>query len=158
VTGRSSRALTFRRCYAESKPAYSALGSWGSAPVVSLHYPGHRPRCPEHHLRGRPLSTRISCATPNLYLKHADITVAQRYKRRQMKHLKQASETLAKTSEKHLKAIKNICNIQMKHSQTYVRNVLKYLKHMLVTCMYIQHLDLLLQQLYKTLATFVWNK
>jgi hypothetical protein len=34
-----------------------------------------------------------------------------------MKHLKHASETLAKTPEKHLKTIANICNIQMKHLQ-----------------------------------------
>jgi hypothetical protein len=33
-----------------------------------------------------------------------------------MKHLKQASETLAKkTPEKHLKTITNISNIQIKH-------------------------------------------
>jgi hypothetical protein len=64
-----------------------------------------------------------------------------------MKHLKQASETLAKTPEKHLKTTANICNIQMKH-----------LKHMLATCMYMQYPDLLLQHLDKTLATFVWNR
>jgi hypothetical protein len=32
-------------------------------------------------------------------------------KKRQMKHLKQASETLAKMAEKHLKTNANICNI-----------------------------------------------
>jgi hypothetical protein len=37
-----------------------------------------------------------------------------------MEHLKQASETLAKMPEKHLKTIANICNIQMKNLQTYV--------------------------------------
>jgi hypothetical protein len=37
-----------------------------------------------------------------------------------MKHLKQAFETLAKTPEKYLKTVANICNIQIKHSQTYV--------------------------------------
>jgi hypothetical protein len=47
-------------------------------------------------------------------LKHSDATVAT-YKRRQMKHLKQVSKTLAKTPKKHLKIITNICNIQMKH-------------------------------------------
>jgi hypothetical protein len=50
------------------------------------------------------------CATLDLLLKHLDATVAT-YKRKQMKHLKQASETLAKTSEKHLKTIANIYNI-----------------------------------------------
>jgi hypothetical protein len=40
--------------------------------------------------------------------------------KRQMKNLKQASETLAKTAEKHLKTIANIYNIKMKHLQTYV--------------------------------------
>jgi hypothetical protein len=34
-----------------------------------------------------------------------------------MKHLKYASETLAKTHEKHLKTIANILNIQIKHLQ-----------------------------------------
>jgi hypothetical protein len=42
---------------------------------------------------------RFPCATPDLYLKHPDTTVAT-YKRRQMKRLKQASETLAKKPEK----------------------------------------------------------
>jgi hypothetical protein len=52
-------------------------------------------------------------------LKHPDAIVAT-YKRRQIKHLKQVSETLAKTPEEHLKIIANICNIQIKHLQTYV--------------------------------------
>jgi hypothetical protein len=52
-------------------------------------------------------------------LKHPDATVTK-YKEREMKHLKPASETLAKTPEKHLKTIANICNIQMKHLQTYI--------------------------------------
>jgi hypothetical protein len=52
-------------------------------------------------------------------LKHPDTTVAT-YKRRQMKHFKQVSETLVKTLEKHLKPIAKIYNIQMKHLQTYV--------------------------------------
>jgi hypothetical protein len=64
-------------------------------------------------------SQRISCGTPDLLLKHPDTTVAT-YKRRQIKHLKQAYETLAKTAKKHLTTIANICNIQMKHLQTYV--------------------------------------
>jgi hypothetical protein len=75
-----------------------------------------------------------------------------------MKHLKQASETLTKTSEKHLKIIANICNIQMKHLQTYVWNSWKQLKHMLPICMYMQHLDPFLQHPDKPLATFVWNR
>jgi hypothetical protein len=59
------------------------------------------------------------CATSDLLLKHLDITVVT-YKRRQMKHLKHVSETLAKTLEKDLKTIVNICNIQIKHlQQTY---------------------------------------
>jgi queuine/archaeosine tRNA-ribosyltransferase len=40
--------------------------------------------------------------------------------KKQMKHLKYMSETLAKTREKHLKIIANICNIQIKHFATYV--------------------------------------
>jgi hypothetical protein len=43
-------------------------------------------------------------------LKHPDTSVAT-YKRRQMKHLKEVSKTLAKTPEKHLKTIANIFNI-----------------------------------------------
>jgi hypothetical protein len=74
---------------------------------------------PEHCPRRQPLPTRITYATPNLLLKHPDATVAT-YKRRQMKHLKRAFETLAQTPEKHLKTIANICNIQMKHLQTYI--------------------------------------
>jgi hypothetical protein len=50
------------------------------------------------------LSTRILCAIPDLLLKHPNVTVVT-YERRQMKHLKQASETLTKTPEKHLKII-----------------------------------------------------
>jgi hypothetical protein len=45
-------------------------------------------------------------------LKYSDTTVAT-YK-------KKIDETLVKTSEKHLKIIANICNIQIKHLQTYV--------------------------------------
>ena len=71
-----------------------------------------------------------------------------------MKHLKQASKTLAKTLEQHCKHMQNLdetlANIRMKH--------LKHLKYMLATCMYMQHPDLLLQHLDKTLATFVWNR
>jgi hypothetical protein len=40
----------------------------------------------------------ILCITPNPVLKHLDLTVAI-YKRRQMKYLKHASKTLAKTPE-----------------------------------------------------------
>jgi hypothetical protein len=113
-----------------------ASGLRGSAPVMGP--------------RRRPLFTRIPYATPNLFLKH-HVTVAT-YKRRQMKHLKQTPETLAKTLEKHLRTIANICNIQMKHSQTYVWNTRKHSKHMLATCMYMQHPDLLLQHPDKTLC------
>jgi hypothetical protein len=45
-------------------------------------------------------------------LKHIDATVAT-YRKRQMKYLKQTSETVVKTSEKHSKIIANICNIQI---------------------------------------------
>jgi hypothetical protein len=44
----------------------------------------------------------------DLFLKHPDATFAT-YKK--IKHLKYVSETLAKTPEKHLKTITNICNI-----------------------------------------------
>jgi hypothetical protein len=53
---------------------------------------------------------RIPCAISDLLLKHQDATLAT-YKRRQMKHLRYASETL----EKHLKTIANIRNIYIKH-------------------------------------------
>jgi hypothetical protein len=43
-------------------------------------------------------------------LKHPHATVVT-YKRRKTKHLKLASETLAKALEKHLKTIANIYNI-----------------------------------------------
>jgi hypothetical protein len=43
------------------------------------------------------------CNTPIL-LKHSDATLIT-YKRKQMKHLKHTSKTLAKTPEKHLKSI-----------------------------------------------------
>jgi hypothetical protein len=48
----------------------------------------------------------------DILLKHSDATVAI-YK-------KKTDETLAKTPEKHVKTIANICNIRMKHLQTYV--------------------------------------
>jgi hypothetical protein len=41
-------------------------------------------------------------ATSNLFLKHPDATLAT-YVRRQIKHLKYASETIAKTLENHYK-------------------------------------------------------
>jgi DICT domain-containing protein len=58
-------------------------------------------------------------------LKHPDATVAT-YKRKQMKHLKQASETLEITPEKHLKIIANIYSIQMnscKHTYETLKNI-----------------------------------
>jgi hypothetical protein len=82
-----------------------ASGSGGSAPVVIL--------------RRRPLSTRIACATPDLPFETSRCN-SYKIQEREMKHLKSAFETLAKTPEKHLKTIANICNIQMKHLQTYV--------------------------------------
>jgi nucleoside 2-deoxyribosyltransferase len=58
-------------------------------------------------------------------LKHSDATVAT-YKRRQMKCLKQVSETLVKTSEKifenHCKHIQHsdeiLANVHIKHLET----------------------------------------
>jgi len=44
-------------------------------------------------------------------LKHPDAIITT-YKRRQIKHLKQPSETLAKIPEKYLKTIANIYNIE----------------------------------------------
>jgi hypothetical protein len=55
-------------------------------------------------------------ATPDLLLKHPNTTVTI-YIRRQLKHLKHASETLEKTPETHLKTIATIHNIQIKHMQ-----------------------------------------
>jgi hypothetical protein len=52
---------------------------------------------------------------PDLLLKHPYVIVAI-YKRRQMKQLKQASEILTKTFEKHSKTIANICNIHCKYT------------------------------------------
>jgi hypothetical protein len=52
-------------------------------------------------------------------LKYPDATPAT-YKRRQMKYLKHASETLAKIPRKHLKNIANIGNIEIKTLATYV--------------------------------------
>ena len=49
----------------------------------------------------------IPCATSDLLLKHLDTTVAT-YKRRQMKHLKQVSETFTKTPGKYEKHLRNI--------------------------------------------------
>jgi hypothetical protein len=76
------------------------------------------PMSPGRRQRRRPLSTRIPYAAPDLLLKHLDATVVT-YKRRQMKHLKQASETLAK----RLKTFENHCK-HMQHPkkqlQTYV--------------------------------------
>jgi hypothetical protein len=56
----------------------------------------------------------IPCARPNLLLKHSNATIAT-YKRRHLKNLKQASETLVEEREKHLTTITNICNIQIEH-------------------------------------------
>jgi hypothetical protein len=74
----------------------------------------------------------IPCATPNLLLKYPDATVPT-YKIRQMKHLKQASKTLAKTPEnycKHMQHLnKTLTNIHMKHLkifETYVCNMHVY--------------------------------
>jgi hypothetical protein len=61
-----------------------------------------------------------TCATPDLLFKHPDAAL-ETYKRRQMKHLKYASETLAKkTPEKHLKTIVEHTQHQDKTLATYV--------------------------------------
>jgi hypothetical protein len=57
----------------------------------------------------------IPCATSDLLLKHPDTTLAT-YKKRQMKHLKHASETLAK----QLKTTANIHKHPNKTLATYV--------------------------------------
>jgi hypothetical protein len=69
-----------------------------------------------------------------------------------MKYLKQVSETLAKTSEKHLKTIANICNIRIK---TFANIHMKHMKTLEIYACNMQHLDLLLQYPDKTLATFI---
>jgi hypothetical protein len=67
----------------------------------------------------------------DLFLKHSDATLAIYKKKRQMKHLIHASETLAKTLENHCKhtqhlekhlqhMCENICNIQINMLATYV--------------------------------------
>jgi hypothetical protein len=53
------------------------------------------------------------------HMQHPDETLANIQKKTN-ETLKINSETLVKTHEKHLKSIANICNIQMKHSQTYI--------------------------------------
>jgi hypothetical protein len=100
-------------------------GSRESAPAVGSSHPGRRARHPGRRPRCRPFPTRILFATLNLLLKHLDTTVAT-YKRRQMKHLKQVSETLAKTSKKtfenHCKYMQHpnetLASIRMKHLKT----------------------------------------
>jgi hypothetical protein len=51
-----------------------------------------------------------TCATPNVFLKHSDETFT-RYVRRQMKHLKHVSKTIAKKLKTLEKPLQNICNI-----------------------------------------------
>jgi hypothetical protein len=63
----------------------------------------------------------------------------------------------ANHGNKHL-GTEGVCNIQIKHFQAYTWNTLKHLKHIPVTWMCKQHLDLILQHLDKTLAIFVWNR
>jgi hypothetical protein len=57
-------------------------------------------------------------ATPNLFLKHRDATLADVL--RQMKHLKHASETLEKTPGKHLKTIEKCTQYRDKTRATDV--------------------------------------
>jgi hypothetical protein len=67
---------------------------------------------------------RIPSATPNLFLKHPDAIVAT-YKRRQMKNLRQASETLAKTLEK---TVENYCKHRQHPYETLANIRIKHLK------------------------------
>jgi hypothetical protein len=68
-------------------------------------------------------------------------------------------ENVWKTFENHCKHIQH----PIKQLQTNIWNTWKHLKHMLTTCIYIQHLDLLLQHLDKTLCDIrleqwnIWN-
>jgi hypothetical protein len=77
---------------------------------ISTPRPASPPALP---LVSPPFLTRITIyATPDLLLKHLDVTLAT-YVSKQMKHLKYASEI----HEKDLKTIANIRNIQIKHLQ-----------------------------------------
>jgi hypothetical protein len=51
-----------------------------------------------------------TCATPNVFLKHPDETFT-RYVRRQIKHLKHVSKTVAKKLKTLEKPLQNIYNI-----------------------------------------------
>jgi hypothetical protein len=55
----------------------------------------------------------------DLFLKYSD-EILVTYKRRKIKHLKHVFETLTKTTEKCLKIIANIRNMQIKRLQTYI--------------------------------------
>jgi hypothetical protein len=87
-------------------------------PAISALAAG--PRRPKHCLRRQtayedcsrplPLLTRISCATPDLLLKHLNATLIT-YKKKTDETFKHASKTLAKIPEKHLKTIANMRNI-----------------------------------------------
>jgi len=59
------------------------------------------------------------CATPDILLKYPDAIFAT-YNRRQMRHLKHVSETLAKTREKHLKTVVTHSQHPDKTFTTYV--------------------------------------
>ena len=91
-----------------------------------------------------------------------------------MKHLKYASETLAKAPEKYLKTIPNIRNIKIKHLQhmcetyaidKYAYNIrLEKTNETLGTdaynirvqpLQYMEHPDILLQHPYETLETYI---
>jgi hypothetical protein len=61
----------------------------------------------------------IPYAIFDILLKHLDATVAT-YKKKTDEILETRSKTLAKTLRNHLKIITNICNIQIKHLQTYI--------------------------------------
>jgi hypothetical protein len=67
-------------------------------------------------------------------------------KKRQKKHLKQASETYAKMPENIRKTIANICNIL---DETLINIRMKHLKTLETYACNIQ---------IKTLATFIWNR
>jgi hypothetical protein len=92
----------------------------------------------------KPVESEEGDVAPDLFLKHSDATLVTNV-RRQMKHLKHASETFAKTPEKHLKSLQkhtqhpyktlaNMCETYATCKLTYDKNtcniyVKKQMKH-----------------------------
>jgi hypothetical protein len=69
-----------------------------------------------HRGEGEATESKDKDATLDLLFKHPNAILAA-YILRQMKYMKHVSETLAKTSEKHLKTITKHTHIQIKHLQ-----------------------------------------